>query len=314
MTIELDCQSCGKSYRLGDQLAGKKVKCKECGTTIKVPAAAADDDDDYLNSLVAAESSAAAGDDDDDYEETPRRPARTAKAKVKPEPKKKKKKSSSSRASWTPSIGFNLNRINAALVVGGFMLGFMGVQEMRLAAAAKAEPQRITCADLSARGPGDNAHVELTNFILCTQSYVYEGRAANSPWDKVWVPAVPVGGAFHQQVMQLLATQPNFAGPMPVPSDIKVLVKSTRTRNDMEMTTLSNRPSLRGVVVNKIESLGKDELKLLQQSYPGTNFSSCYIMHEGRALGNASMNLAYFGGAAVLVLLGGIWILAGSSD
>ncbi len=45
MPIEVAC-SCGKSLRVPDQLAGKKVKCPACGTPIAVPASAAAADGD----------------------------------------------------------------------------------------------------------------------------------------------------------------------------------------------------------------------------------------------------------------------------
>src|SRR5437763_12751017 len=38
MAVEMQCGGCGKRYRVGDQLAGKKVKCKSCGHVMAVPA------------------------------------------------------------------------------------------------------------------------------------------------------------------------------------------------------------------------------------------------------------------------------------
>lgn len=37
MSIEVACAGCGKSYRVEDRLAGKRGKCKQCGTTITIP-------------------------------------------------------------------------------------------------------------------------------------------------------------------------------------------------------------------------------------------------------------------------------------
>jgi hypothetical protein len=39
MAISLQCEQCGKQYKLADNLAGKRLKCKQCGNTISVPAA-----------------------------------------------------------------------------------------------------------------------------------------------------------------------------------------------------------------------------------------------------------------------------------
>ena len=38
MTIRFNCSDCGKDYKVPDRYAGKKVKCKGCGATIRVPA------------------------------------------------------------------------------------------------------------------------------------------------------------------------------------------------------------------------------------------------------------------------------------
>ncbi len=46
MTISIECDLCGKKYKLNDSLAGKKLTCKECGTSIRVPSEEGDDDFD----------------------------------------------------------------------------------------------------------------------------------------------------------------------------------------------------------------------------------------------------------------------------
>lgn len=44
MTISLSCNSCGRDYNLKDDAAGKKFKCKDCGSAIVVPQAGEADD------------------------------------------------------------------------------------------------------------------------------------------------------------------------------------------------------------------------------------------------------------------------------
>lgn len=44
MTIPVTCGSCQTEYLVNDRVAGKKVRCKSCGDTIKVPIS----DEDYL--------------------------------------------------------------------------------------------------------------------------------------------------------------------------------------------------------------------------------------------------------------------------
>jgi predicted Zn finger-like uncharacterized protein len=44
MAIEVTCPGCGKDYRVKDERAGLKIRCKECQSTIQVPGL---DEDDY---------------------------------------------------------------------------------------------------------------------------------------------------------------------------------------------------------------------------------------------------------------------------
>lgn len=35
--IKFNCTSCGQSYRVSDEYAGKRVRCKECNTVNAIP-------------------------------------------------------------------------------------------------------------------------------------------------------------------------------------------------------------------------------------------------------------------------------------
>ncbi len=78
MPIAVTCQ-CGKKYNVQYAHAGKKIRCKECGESVAVPAAVQEDDE--FAGLMSA--------DESDQPEAPRRPrAKPAKAKAKPAKKK----------------------------------------------------------------------------------------------------------------------------------------------------------------------------------------------------------------------------------
>ncbi len=202
-------------------------------------------------------------------------------------------------------------RIKIALVIGGLMMAFVGVQEWRLTQVAKAEPQAISCADLSAKGPGDNAHVKLTDFLMCEQSFVYEGKKNNPKWNNIWVPAVPVGGEYHRKVMEQVTPEGKLKGPPPIPTDIKVIVKSGKVPSEAELTQLAAQPTLDGLVTNNVETLGSKERKILEDSYPGTDFSKCWIIDHERKPAGMGQVAGLSGGGVLLTLLGLGWFLAG---
>ena len=45
MSVEFECSECSREYRVKDELAGRSVTCKDCGTKIAVPSVEADDDE-----------------------------------------------------------------------------------------------------------------------------------------------------------------------------------------------------------------------------------------------------------------------------
>lgn len=203
-------------------------------------------------------------------------------------------------------------RFILALVVGGGVLLFIGIQEMRLRSAAKEEPQKIACAELAANGPGENAHVLMGDFILCDFAYVYEEK--NNQWSKVWVPAVPIGGAFHLKLLSMLDEEGRLTGEVPPPTNVKVIVKSSSVDNEGELGVLAEKETLQGVIVNTIESLGSEEEKMLKESYPSVNFDECYILEVDRAPATFAKMAGFSVGGVLLMAGGGLLALRGRAN
>jgi hypothetical protein len=203
-----------------------------------------------------------------------------------------------------------MSRFIIAMIVGGGVLVFMTVQDLRLRSIAKDKPQYITCADLQAKGPGENVHVMLGEYLLCSFSYVYEEKSAGT-WSKVWVPAVPVGGAYHQQLLAQVDEQGNVPDNFPLPNDVKVIIKSNDVDNEAELLALGNQQTLQGMVVNLVDSLGSEEKKILQESYPSVNFDECYIIEVDRKPASTGKLLGTGLGGLGLMAAGGFIFLAG---
>lgn len=122
MSISFACEFCSRKYRVDDGLAGRKVKCKECGTDLTVPSP--------RMSAAAATSKAPAKDlygldDEDEIESAPPPPRR---------PGMQAESSSSSRSRGSSRgaaghVGFQ-KAGTTLLVLGGlsFVLPFVGLQ------------------------------------------------------------------------------------------------------------------------------------------------------------------------------------------
>jgi dienelactone hydrolase len=87
MSIAYRCGQCGKQYTLGDEVAGRRVKCKQCGTIARVPAATPPPQMDVygLDDEPAPKASAAPAPSSFDEEELPPPP----RAGMPPKPKTK---------------------------------------------------------------------------------------------------------------------------------------------------------------------------------------------------------------------------------
>jgi hypothetical protein len=198
-------------------------------------------------------------------------------------------------------------RLKIAIVVIGGVLTFFGFQELRLRSVVKSDPQTITCADLGEHGPGDNANVIMSDFLLCDFSYVYEQREHSRNWEKVWVPAVPLEGEYHQMILSRLKPDGSIDGEIPPPKDVKVIVQSSQVMNEGALTKLAADETLPGLIINEIASLGSEEQKLLRESYPGVDFNKVYILEHMRKPQHAGLSAAMVGGG---VLLAGVGVLS----
>jgi hypothetical protein len=150
------------------------------------------------------------------------------------------------------------------LVFGLTLILVGGVQEIALWRVAGPAPQELTCAELGTKGPGDNAHVVLREFLLCDNAFVYEERGGR--WTVAWVPALPKG-----------ARVPSGQTP-----DFAVLVKMPRARSMADIVQAARGRELHGMVVNSIERLGDGERATLQRSYPRVDFDRCQILELDR--------------------------------
>lgn len=177
-----------------------------------------------------------------------------------------------------------MGRFKWYALIGGAVLLFMGGREFMLARKTEAEPAKISCAALSKDGPGDNAHVVMSDFVFSLSSFVYEEERHSKAYNKIWVPALPLDGPWHQQLKAYFAMDEAERAkvPEPVPNDFHVIVVSDEVSSDAALAKLADAPTLQGIVVNEIESLSSEEKKLLKQSYPGVDLDKCWILEHKR--------------------------------
>jgi hypothetical protein len=184
-------------------------------------------------------------------------------------------------------------RLGLFFSIIGSGIAFYGYKEIQLAGGASERAEPMTLQQLIDRGPDGNRHVEVTDFVGC-ENYIFTVRNKNfREWDGAWVPVVPnlpeqeEKEKWHEMVRKF---------------DCIVHLKSVT--NEASAARLMNQTRLRGMVTNRIETLGAKERSKLKESYPETDFDNCLILEEGRLPKSRSI-------ALVTNLIGSVICLSG---
>jgi hypothetical protein len=198
-----------------------------------------------------------------------------------------------------------MTRLKLVVLGVGAFLAWSGYQEWKLGSNASETPHVIACAELEASGPGDNVHVVLSDFLLSEQAFVYEARENSTRWDKVWIPAVPLGGEYHQQLLRFVDDEGMFVtDDLPLPKSFRIIVKSPRIHTEQELAAVADADTLQGLIVNEVESLGSEERRLLAESYPGIDLDNVYILEHGRQPSSKGKSFGFLGSGALLLMFG----------
>lgn len=200
-----------------------------------------------------------------------------------------------------------INRITLAMVIGGGVLMFFGINEWRLASGASDAPQDITIAQLEAKGYGDNAHVRITNCTIAA-NFVYHFEQVNGKpkkegeYTEIFAPLVPIDSEYAKQLQ--VAIQKGDGSNLPPLTKFKVILKSDKVKNDGILQSYFSKRDYTGMIINKISSLNSEDTKLLKDGYPGVDPSGCLILEEGREPAGGGKIFAFLGGGLALVLVG----------
>jgi hypothetical protein len=114
-------------------------------------------------------------------------------------------------------------------------------------------------------------------------------------------------GLLTMWVRKTLASQLQALGIAPPSQNVQALIYSTHVQNQAEITKLTV-PRLRGLVTNRISSLGSEERKFLKQGYPSIDFDRCLIIEEGREPKGSQLIALNLGGGAGLIVVGGVLV------
>ena len=180
-------------------------------------------------------------------------------------------------------------RMSIACLIGGAVLGWFAIKEMRLKAGASAAPQEITLKQLIEKGCESNNFIILKEFVY-SQDMLYKPLRASSPegaWDSAWTPIhIPGEKADKSAKFQAILFWPDV-------------------RSKAQYDEFTQQQTLKGMVINAVQSLTTEQKDLLKGTYPETDFEKCLIIEVGREPGGTFKIILFFAGAAML-LIGGV--------
>lgn len=317
MPIDVICGGCDKRYRFKQQSAGKRFRCKACGNTLAVspPAEGRSRTKSSSRSPSSKEADRKSKADlepipdpfADDYDKPETEPSYNefddlgddfGDDYAAPLPKKRKKKKSavktksfkkskpkSSLVDGLPPMTFNLNRLNAGLVIIGFALLFAGVKELLIAAGANSTAVETTLESLYADGPGDNVYLTITGAAPVTGFYVAtESRTGRI--SEVWYACAPVADQ----------NQPRF------------LLYSTQAHTEQDVIQLMSNHIHTGMLISHASGLDDETKGLFRENVPGIDVDTPMIFQVGRSPSSFFKWAGLILGGVLLLLGGLFWI------
>ena len=178
--------------------------------------------------------------------------------------------------------------IGLLLVIAGIGGTYRTYNEWRVGATATVEARQVTLQQLMANEGKENPHVQIRDFTF-GMKFVYSKPKYGTDFSKVWIP---------------LVTGSN--------SDIRVVVRTDKVRNLADLEKFCAQTTLKGLIINDIDSLPAEYADQLRKCYPETDFTKCLIVDEGREPITLAGDLLKHLGIAVGLFIFGLLILAAS--
>jgi hypothetical protein len=204
-------------------------------------------------------------------------------------------------------------RIKLIIAVLGGIIVFWGVQEFRVSQGASAEPVAADLAALESGQEPPNLHMQLGPHLALYPALVYEVTQSKyasgdpGPTAKVNHCYYPIISPNHPVVA---SEEPNAQL-----EQFAVLVRSKRFKTIADIPDDSREEaSISGLVVNRVQSLDKEERKLILESFPSVNLDKVLLLEDGRRPASLAKSGGMIGGGLLLGLIGVAWMFLGAGS
>lgn len=204
-------------------------------------------------------------------------------------------------------------RIKLIVAVLGGIIVFWGVQEFRVSQGTSAEPVAADLAALESGREPPNAHLQLGPHLALYPALVYEVTqskyATGDPG-----PTAKVNHCYYP-IISLNHPVVRSEDPNAQLDKFAVLVRSKRFNTIADIPEESRQEaSISGLVVNRIQSLDKEERKLILESFPSLDLDKVLLLEDGRRPASLAKSGGMIGGGLLLGLIGVAWMFLGTAS
>jgi len=212
-------------------------------------------------------------------------------------------------------------RLKLALIIGGAVLAYFGVQEYRLSMGTSTEPAKVDLAACENGETLENNHVLIGKHVADYNGSVYEYEEGNGKVTHTYYPIISDDHPFFEQLAALyekygenIESAPESEWPSI--DTFKVLIKTKRFKTvDSIPDGLGDQEKIQGLVINLVDSMDREEEKLIKQSFPKLNMDDVWIVEDGRKPSSAVSSLGMIGGGGLLSFLGmGLFFVGRESE
>ena len=208
-------------------------------------------------------------------------------------------------------------KVGLILMVIGGCLAYYGVLEYQVGSQAAPESVDVELADLEAGKPLPDNHIRIglhhCMYNISVVEYEFDSDSEqirpSSPVNWTWSPLISDKHAYAIRIRELIKTYGSVkkiprSENWPVLKDFVVLLKSETYKTYKDISDgRKYYKSVSGLVINRIESLGDDEKKLIRRKFPKIDFDKILIVEHGRKPSSAALSISIITGGGLLFLL-----------
>ena len=200
------------------------------------------------------------------------------------------------------------------IFAGGF-LSFKGYEEYKVSANASSTPTLTKVADIENGKKLTNNYVKLDEHRALIGFCVYSASLKkhetkvrdSSTIEYIYYPVLSTEHPFSKKMAALISKYKsinNIPGNMfPELSDVSVLVKSERYKTYGSIPeSIGVKKSLKGLVVNSINSLDSEEKSLIRSQFKGADFNKLVIIEENRTPSSTITAFGMMGGGIAIII------------